>query len=199
VASSFGVKDELRLIEMTKHKYPRNSGLAMPGSVCGTCLKKDFGMISEIMPQMDLLLGAYKVNEFLPKYLVDLAKDKIYNKNVGILGVAFKKDSDDTRDTQVDKLARYIQRQVPASISASDHNLCAYGGCFTIFGNKESWVNNDPYLLLKTCDIIFIGTNHSLYSTAPFTAAIKEFIKRGGILIDIWGIHDGASIVQENK
>ena len=52
-----------------------------------------------------------------------MKKILIKNKNVGILGYTFKKDSDDTRDSLVEKLTRYIERYVPKQIIFNEPNL----------------------------------------------------------------------------
>ena len=68
VADTFGANIyEIR--RLANHEYPR-SHIAMPGLTAGTCLRKDFGMINEWSPYPDMLLAAWKMNEFIPAFLV---------------------------------------------------------------------------------------------------------------------------------
>jgi UDP-N-acetyl-D-mannosaminuronic acid dehydrogenase len=64
LAEEFNV-EPFRLLDAMNTGYPRNAGLKKPGFAAGTCLRKDFGMINEHFPQTDLLLQAYKINEYL--------------------------------------------------------------------------------------------------------------------------------------
>ena len=113
IAEDYGVRI-FDIIKMANTDYPR-SNIPMPGLTAGSCLRKDFGMINETNSYSDLLLNAWKINEYIPKFLVEKALEfsAFTNKNIGILGYSFKKDTDDTRDSLVPKLVRYIEREVP--------------------------------------------------------------------------------------
>jgi UDP-N-acetyl-D-mannosaminuronic acid dehydrogenase len=90
---------------LANYKYPR-SFLASPGLTAGTCLRKDFGMINERSPYPDMLLSAWKSNEFMPAFLVEklLKRTDIHGRIVAILGFTFKADSDDLRDSLAPKI-----------------------------------------------------------------------------------------------
>ena len=63
VADTFGANIyEIR--RMANHNYQRNF-IAMPGLTAGTCLH---GMINEWSPYPDLLLAAWKMNEYIPAF-----------------------------------------------------------------------------------------------------------------------------------
>lgn len=188
---TFAVSNELAMIaenaganvfevlKLTNTDYPRG-GIPKPGFTAGTCLRKDFGMINENTAHSDLLLNAWKVNEFLPKYLVDKLKEKkdLNNRVVGVLGYTFKKDSDDTRDTLALKLIRYIEREVPTKVLVHEPHLK---------GKLDDKLINSP--LERVCeesDIVFVATNHS-----EFRDNSKEIIKNlksECIIVDIWNI-----------
>ncbi|MEC8969319.1 MAG: nucleotide sugar dehydrogenase, partial [Bacteroidota bacterium] len=78
------------IIDMSNYKYPRGV-IPKPGLTAGTCLRKDFGMINENIPFTDLLLSAWKVNEFMPKFLIDGLKKRgnLKGKNISVLGYTF--------------------------------------------------------------------------------------------------------------
>lgn len=99
---------------MANHRYPRN-GIAAPGLTAGTCLRKDFGMINEWSPYPDLLLSAWKMNEYIPAFLVQHLRQRtpLHDKRVALLGYSFKADTDDVRDSLAPKLYRYVDRETP--------------------------------------------------------------------------------------
>lgn len=191
LCNRFGA-DVFKVFEVMNFKYSRNNGLKSPGFAAGTCLRKDFGMISENMPHSDLLVQAYKVNEFMPKFYVDLVKDKIFNKKIGILGYTMKADTDDTRDSLVPKMIRYIERLSPKEILIADPNL---GGIDGEYDDKENdykfWVYPEREVI-SSCDVIFIAMNHKEFKML----GIKNF-HEGQTIIDIWNCTEQNRIVFE--
>lgn len=168
--------------ELANHNYPR-SYLAAPGFTAGTCLRKDFGMINEWSPYPDLLLSAWKVNEYMPAFLVEGMEDRqpLNGKRVAVLGFSFKADTDDLRDSLAPKLWRYIHRKLPAEIRVSDHNL------------KDpipepSAQNPKNYSIseaLENVEVVFIATNHREYYQALQEFA---FINPNAWVADIWNV-----------
>jgi len=179
MAQHFGA-DVFHIFDIMNHGYERNIGLKQPGFTGGSCLRKDFGMISEHLPQTDLILQAYKINEYMPKYVVDLVKDKIKNSTVGILGYTFKADVDDVRDTLSAKLIRYVKRNVPERVIVSDYNLPK--GEFIDPCNNIKFDNVSTLELINMSDIIFIATNHSQYYK------IDRDNFAGKTVVDLWRV-----------
>jgi UDP-N-acetyl-D-mannosaminuronic acid dehydrogenase len=60
------------ILRLTNHKYPRPI-TSKPGFSAGTCLRKDFGMLSEAYWSADILVSSWRINETMPKFLVDAA------------------------------------------------------------------------------------------------------------------------------
>ncbi|KAK3244971.1 hypothetical protein CYMTET_45439 [Cymbomonas tetramitiformis] len=62
------------------------------------------------------------MNESMPKFLVELVHKRInlLDKKVAVLGYAFKKDTDDARDSLVPKLIRYLLRNCVDVVSVHD-------------------------------------------------------------------------------
>lgn len=177
------------LIYMTNYKYPRGV-IPQPGMTAGTCLRKDFGMINETIPYTDLLLSAWKVNEYTPKFLVENIKKrtKILNKNVAVLGYTFKKDTDDTRDSLIPKLIRYIERENPSIIKIHEPN---------IKGNLDLiYTNYSLNEAIENADIIFFAINHTV-----FKDSLNEILARcncSSWFCDIWNIANNGKIFYKN-
>ena len=191
VADTFGANIyEIR--RLANHEYPR-SHIAMPGLTAGTCLRKDFGMINEWSPYPDMLLAAWKMNEFIPAFLVQhLGKrTPLHEQTVAVLGYTFKMDTDDTRDSLVPKLVRYIERELPREVRLSDHNLPD-----PIADNGRSFKNWNATNACSDADCIFVATNHTGYSRllAQVSTANPE-----AWVIDIWNVGGADKIFYQAK
>lgn len=181
IADTFGANIyEIR--RLANENYPR-SHIATPGLTAGTCLRKDFGMINEWSPYPDLLLSAWKMNEFIPSFLVQhlLRRTELYNKRVAILGYSFKRDTDDTRDSLAPKLYRYIHRELPLEIRISDHHLPN-----PIVSEVDGELYNWPAeAALQGADCVFVAMNHSGYDSQ-----LRNLANHGANpwIVDIWNV-----------
>ena len=119
--------------------------------------------------------AAMMVNEGLPNYIVEKLSHKNDMKkiNVGILGMAFKANIDDTRDSLSFKLGK-ILRFHGANVLYSDE----YVKDPTLVSKEE---------LIKECDIVIIGVPHSAYKKIRFPKRVE--------LIDLWGITKNKSFL----
>lgn len=181
IADTFGANiHETR--RLANYRYPR-SFLAAPGMTAGTCLRKDFGMINEWSPYPDMLLSAWKVNEYMPAFLVEhlLQRTQIHDSMVAVLGFSFKAETDDLRDSLAPKLWRYIHRELPMEIRVSDHHLPDPIPESSV-GNPR---NYDIGAALDNVDIVFVATNHSGYRNA-----LVELGRRrpNAWVADIWNV-----------
>ncbi len=147
--------------EMANYNYPR-SRIASPGFTAGTCLRKDFGMVNEWSPYPDLLLSAWKMNEYVPAFLVQhlLKRTTLHNRRVAILGYSFKADTDDTRDSLVPKLLRYVERELPIEVRVTDH-YCANPIDDGVNAPVRNWPQEQA---VAGADCVFVATNHAAYA-----------------------------------
>ena len=152
IANDYGVDFE-RIRHAITYEYPRAMDMPGAGFAAGPCLLKDTMQLAAFH-QNDFTLGhaAMMVNEGLPSYLVRRveARRDLKGATVGILGMAFKGESDDTRSSLAYKLRR-ILRFKAANV------LCT-----------DPYVTVDPSLVrveevLEASDVLFIGAPHQAY------------------------------------
>lgn len=177
IASQFG-QDIHEIFSAIKKDYPRLNGLNSPGMVSGVCLRKDFGMIAENMFASDLLMSAYRVNEFTPKFIADLVSGC---NNIGIYGYTFKAGSDDIRDSLVPKLINYLVKDVPSFIWVYEPNID-----ISKIDYRVSIAQTLEELFDKN-DVIIIASNHwndSLKNIYSKEAFLRKFPNKR--VIDIW-------------
>src|SRR5262249_6660382 len=109
------------VIELINRDYPRG-GMAMPGMTGGTCLRKDFAFSEERSNAPGMLLAVSRVNEAVPLFLVEGAKRRVGSlaaRKVAVLGLTFKRDTDDVRDSLSHKLIRLLEREL-ADVAVCD-------------------------------------------------------------------------------
>jgi UDP-N-acetyl-D-mannosaminuronic acid dehydrogenase len=110
------------VIDLINHDYPRG-GMKRPGLTAGTCLRKDFAFSEERSNAPGMLLAVSRVHESMPLFLVEGLKrrlgDSLRDCKVAVLGLTFKRDSDDMRDSLSAKLIRLLEREL-AHVSGHD-------------------------------------------------------------------------------
>jgi UDP-N-acetyl-D-mannosaminuronic acid dehydrogenase len=111
VATDFGL-DFYRIYEALTRDYPRMSGLPKSGFAAGPCLFKDTMQLSAATNN-NFALGhaAMLINEGLPNFIVRHLKAKyaVKTQTVGVLGMAFKAESDDPRESLSFKLRKILE------------------------------------------------------------------------------------------
>ncbi|MCW2968122.1 MAG: nucleotide sugar dehydrogenase, partial [Solirubrobacteraceae bacterium] len=109
------------VIDLINRDYPRG-GIAQPGLTAGTCLRKDFAFSEERSHAPGMLLAVSRVNESVPLFLVEGMKRRLGSlsgRKVAVLGLAFKADTDDERDSLAHKLVRLLEREL-ADVAVHD-------------------------------------------------------------------------------
>ena len=161
--------DFFRIRNLMRDNYKRNEDIPLAGFTAGPCLLKDTMQLSSFYNhKFPLFNSAMNINESLPKFIIQNLKEK-YNlrkKVVGVLGLSFKAENDDIRDSLSIKLLKNLKLQKIKTLQSDEY-----------YNGKE---NIDKKILIKKSDIIIIATPHKAYKN------IK--IGKGKILIDIWGL-----------
>jgi UDP-N-acetyl-D-mannosaminuronic acid dehydrogenase len=171
IADQAGV-DYTNILRAIREDYPRAADLPGPGFAAGPCLFKDTMQLAAFTADhFPLGQAAMQVNEGLPAYIVSALERRyggLKGKTVGILGMAFKAESDDPR----------------ASLSYKLRKLLSWAGARVVC--------TDPYVIddrlvaldrvLEESDILILGAPHKPY---------RMLALGGKDLVDVWGVLGG--------
>jgi UDP-N-acetyl-D-mannosaminuronic acid dehydrogenase len=161
------------VIDLINHDYPRG-GIAQPGLTAGTCLRKDFTFSEERSPAPGMLLAVSRVNESVPLFLLEGAKRRLgtlANRKVAVLGLAFKADTDDERDSLAHKLIRLLEREL-ADVFVHDPHVA------TPTPSLEE--------TLDGAEVLFVASNHSDFRAPEMLATIAERAAADCLVVDPW-------------
>ena len=175
IAKSAGA-DYQAITQAMKHNYPRLESFPRPGFAAGPCLFKDTMQLAAFARnQFGLGQAAMQVNEGLVLQLVeDLRRAyDISNMTIGLLGMAFKAEVDDTRASLSYKLKRTMQ------MFARDVLV------------TDPFVTTDPSILpfdevVARSDMLILCTPHSAYADADLD---------GKPVVDVWGFLKNANVI----
>lgn len=109
--------DFYRILDAMKEDYPRAKHFARAGLAAGPCLFKDTMQLSAFHNN-EFFLGhsAMLVNEGLPNFLVSQLEAKmggsLMGKKVGVMGLAFKADNDDIRESLSFKVKKLLEMKM---------------------------------------------------------------------------------------
>jgi UDP-N-acetyl-D-mannosaminuronic acid dehydrogenase len=148
--------------------YPRAIDLPSAGFTAGPCLFKDTMQLSALMNQKFMLgHSAMLINEGMPGYIIDKLKLKFDLKelNVGILGMSFKANVDDSRGSLAYKLRKLLMFECKEVLVTDAH-----------IKNKNFKELNE---VLSKSDLIIIGAPHKEYQHLKFDKPV----------IDIWNFY----------
>jgi UDP-N-acetyl-D-mannosaminuronic acid dehydrogenase len=167
IADQAGI-DYTNVLHAIRHDYPRAADLPGPGFAAGPCLFKDTMQLAAFTSDhFPLGQSAMQVNEGLPAYIVNSLQRRyggLHGRTVGILGMAFKAESDDPR----------------ASLSYKLRKLLTWAGARVVC--------TDPYVederlttldcVIEESEILILGAPHLEY---------RGLAIGGKDVVDIWG------------
>jgi UDP-N-acetyl-D-mannosaminuronic acid dehydrogenase len=156
-----------------RHDYPRAKDLPSAGFAAGPCLLKDTMQLAAFNNNgFTLGHASMMINEGLPLYLISRFEQHhdLSEMTVGIIGMAFKSESDDRRDSLSYKLKRILRFKAKEVLTT------------------DPYVKDDPELVdldevLSRADLLVVGAPHSVY---------KEIDPKVPV-IDVWNLF-GANV-----
>ena len=159
--------DFYKIYDAIRDDYPRAAHFKTPGFAAGPCLFKDTMQLSAFH-ESNFFLGhaAMLINEGLPVFLVEQLEKKVgclKDKKIAILGMAFKANNDDFRESLSFKLKRVLEMKM-AEVIVSD----VY--------HKEM-VSYDQ--AIDQADCVVLGAPHREYLNIDL---------RGKPFVDCWGV-----------
>jgi UDP-N-acetyl-D-mannosaminuronic acid dehydrogenase len=161
------------VIDLVNRDYPRG-GIALPGLTAGTCLRKDFAFSEERSHAPGMLLAVSRVNESVPLFLVEGLRRRLgslADRKVAVLGLAFKADTDDERDSLAHKLIRLLEREL-ADVAVHDPHVA------TPTAPLEE--------ALRDAAAVIVAANHSEFREPSTLAAISALAADGCLVVDPW-------------
>jgi UDP-N-acetyl-D-mannosaminuronic acid dehydrogenase len=166
IADQAGV-DYTNVLRAVREDYPRAADLPGPGFAAGPCLFKDTMQLAAFTADhFPLGQAAMQINEGMPAYIVSALERRhgtLRGRTVGILGMAFKAESDDIR----------------ASLSFKLRKLLEWAGARVL--GTDPYVSDDRLVsldeVLEQSDTLVIGAPHRAYRSLDLS---------GREVVDIW-------------
>jgi len=175
IAKSAGL-DYRKVYDAMKRNYPRARGIPSPGLAAGPCLMKDTMQLAAFAQnQFSLGNAAMLVNEGLVLHVCDDLRRRydLSRMTVGLLGMAFKADIDDTRASLSYKFKKALASLAEAVLTT------------------DPFVTTDADLLgleevISRSDLLVLCAPHSAYRDLDF--ASKP-------VVDVWGFLTKANVI----
>ena len=150
------------------HRYPRMKSFAQAGFAAGPCLLKDTLQLSAFSGN-NFFLGhaAMLVNEGLPNFVVGQLRQqhKLRDKVVAVLGMAFKSESDDKRESLSYKLRKLLMVEAREVL------------CTDPYVVDEKLVSLE--YAIEHAEVIVLGAPHAVYRDLH--------IPEDKVTVDVWG------------
>jgi len=179
IASAANV-DYYRILDGMKRDYPRSKDFPHAGFTAGPCLFKDtMQLASFYRNQFGLGFQAMLVNEGMPQFIVDRlsAAYSLEDMTIGLLGMAFKAESDDSRFSLSYKLKKILAIRAKEVLTT------------------DPYVETDPTLLpvaevVRRSDMLILCAPHNVY---------RKLKLDGKVVVDIWNFWQMGSVFTQTR
>lgn len=175
--------DVWKLIELANH-HPRVNILQPGPGVGGHCIAVDPWFIVAASPdKANLIRAARTVNDSKPEYVTSRVIEKahkFHQPNIAVLGLAFKADIDDLRESPARHIVYELAKALPAaSISAVEPHIGKLPSELAALPNVTL---KDLHSAVEASDIVVLLVDHSQNKAFP-RASLNE-----KIVIDTKGV-----------
>jgi UDP-N-acetyl-D-mannosaminuronic acid dehydrogenase len=161
--------DFYRIYDAITYKYPRAQSFPAAGFAAGPCLFKDTMQLAAYSNN-SFFLGhaAMLINEGLPNAIVQRLKERypLKDKTVGVLGMAFKANNDDPRESLSFKLRKLLRIEAKRVL------------CSDVYIQGDDFIS--PQALVRDSDIIVLATPHREYA---------DLDMKGKVVVDVWNFY----------
>ena len=161
------------VIDLINRDYPRG-GMPQPGFTAGTCLRTDFAFSEERSRAPGMLLAVSRVHESVPLFLVQgmtRRMGSLKGKKVAVLGLAFKANTDDERDSLSHKLVRLLEREL-ADVAVHDPHVATPTQSF-----EDAVIDADG---------VVIATNHDAFCGSQAFQRLADGARNEALIVDPW-------------
>ena len=189
VAEDFN-RNIFEIVKLINYRHDRM--MHYPGSgVGGHCLTKDPHLLvyghrtyTKNKYESDILLKSRKINDFMPEHMVELMEDALKeakkhdNIKIALMGVSYKADCDDTRNTPSEKIVSILKKRYHS------HNIAyiAHDPWVREKDYKETELTDDFNVAVLNADVLIFATNHKEYYSIDLDE-LKKLV-RTPIIID---------------
>lgn len=184
IADSFANHHDVnvhRILDKTSQEYPRFDVPSPGANVGGPCLTKDGWFLVDNIPFNELVSASYQINEGMPSQIVQrMAAAAPEPEKIAILGMTFKSNSDDTRNSVAFKLEKQLQMK-------------GYSGVATVEPNVEGFDDLDA---IEGADWVILMTPHDEF--AEFREIRERVSNEDCLFCDIWGVWEEAKYSSDN-
>lgn len=170
-----------KILDKTGHNYPRFDVPSPGANVGGPCLTKDGWFLVDNIPYNELVSTAYQINEGMPAQIIDrMAQKSPGPDKITILGMTFKSNSDDTRNSVSFKMEKQLEMKGYRNIVKVDPNV----------------ENFDELDEVEGSDWVIIMTPHDEFK--DFEEISSKVSNSNCLYCDLWGVWDIARHDSDN-
>ena len=170
IADRVGV-DVWELIELSNH-HPRVNILQPGPGVGGHCIAVDpWFIVSSAPEEARMIRSAREINDAKPEYVLNQVvprAQRFKQPRIAVLGLAFKPDIDDLRESPAMHIADELARRLPeAEIMAVEPHIDELPSSLTAYGNV---VLTEFDAAMPTADLVLLLVDHTIFKNADPSA-----------------------------